>query len=223
MTSVQNEELHGALAWAAETIGPVTGVRRLSGGWTSTMLALTERARGDLGAPADGPGAVAHARAGAHRPRAPHAGDAGRLGTPDRHVPGPRCRRTALRSSGTPDVPASGLGPGRAARPRLTGPAGRPSREHPRGRAVGGGAALRVVGVRGEVPGAELGHRRRDVGGGLRRPPVRATHFRADVHPSRLPAAQRALGRRRDLRRRGLGGDVDRSRLAGRRPLPSPA
>ena len=41
MTSAQNEELHGALAWAAETIGPVTGVRRLSGGWTSTMLALT--------------------------------------------------------------------------------------------------------------------------------------------------------------------------------------
>jgi aminoglycoside phosphotransferase (APT) family kinase protein len=41
MTSLQNEDLRGALSWAAETIGPVTGVRRLSGGWTSTMLALT--------------------------------------------------------------------------------------------------------------------------------------------------------------------------------------
>jgi len=41
MTSVQNEDLGGALSWAAETIGPVSGVRRLSGGWTSTMLALT--------------------------------------------------------------------------------------------------------------------------------------------------------------------------------------
>jgi aminoglycoside phosphotransferase (APT) family kinase protein len=41
MTSVPNADPRAALAWAAETIGPVTGVRRLSGGWTSTMLALT--------------------------------------------------------------------------------------------------------------------------------------------------------------------------------------
>jgi aminoglycoside phosphotransferase (APT) family kinase protein len=41
MTSVPNADPRAALAWATETIGPITGVRRLSGGWTSTMLALT--------------------------------------------------------------------------------------------------------------------------------------------------------------------------------------
>jgi len=37
-----------ALSWAAATIGPITGMRELSGGWTSTMLALTTESDDEL-------------------------------------------------------------------------------------------------------------------------------------------------------------------------------
>jgi aminoglycoside phosphotransferase (APT) family kinase protein len=37
----ENPDLAAALAWAAEVLGPLVGVRELTGGWTSTMLALT--------------------------------------------------------------------------------------------------------------------------------------------------------------------------------------
>jgi aminoglycoside phosphotransferase (APT) family kinase protein len=39
-------DVTAALEWAAGVIGPITGVRELTGGWTSTMLALTSD-RGD--------------------------------------------------------------------------------------------------------------------------------------------------------------------------------
>jgi aminoglycoside phosphotransferase (APT) family kinase protein len=34
-------DVSAALRWATQTIGPIRGVRELTGGWTSTMLALT--------------------------------------------------------------------------------------------------------------------------------------------------------------------------------------
>ncbi|KRF34645.1 phosphotransferase family protein [Nocardioides sp. Soil805] len=41
MLTADDLDVTAALAWAQEVIGPVTAVRELSGGWTSTMLALT--------------------------------------------------------------------------------------------------------------------------------------------------------------------------------------
>ena len=37
-------DVTAALQWAEDVIGPITGVRELTGGWTSTMLALTSDA-----------------------------------------------------------------------------------------------------------------------------------------------------------------------------------
>jgi aminoglycoside phosphotransferase (APT) family kinase protein len=38
--TVDDPDLTAPLAWAAEVLGPLVGVRELTGGWTSTMLAL---------------------------------------------------------------------------------------------------------------------------------------------------------------------------------------
>lgn len=40
-------DVTAALAWATEVTGPLTGVAELSGGWTSTMLALTTQSGDD--------------------------------------------------------------------------------------------------------------------------------------------------------------------------------
>lgn len=40
-------DVTAALTWAGEAIGPVTGARELTGGWTSTMLALTTSRGGE--------------------------------------------------------------------------------------------------------------------------------------------------------------------------------
>lgn len=44
MLTVGDLDVTAALQWAKDVIGPVTGVRELTGGWTSTMLALTSDA-----------------------------------------------------------------------------------------------------------------------------------------------------------------------------------
>ena len=41
-------DLTAALTWVARMTGPITGVRELSGGWTSTMLALSTESGDDL-------------------------------------------------------------------------------------------------------------------------------------------------------------------------------
>ena len=41
MLTADDPDVTAALSWAQEAIGPVTAVRPLVGGWTSTMLALT--------------------------------------------------------------------------------------------------------------------------------------------------------------------------------------
>lgn len=45
---VHDHDVSAALAWAAELIGPVTGVHALAGGWTSTMLRLSRSGREDV-------------------------------------------------------------------------------------------------------------------------------------------------------------------------------
>lgn len=48
MLTADDVDVTAALAWAAEATGPITEVRELAGGWTSTMLSLTSEARDDV-------------------------------------------------------------------------------------------------------------------------------------------------------------------------------
>ena len=47
MAALTERERHDALAWAARTTGPVASTDELTGGWTSTMLALSSTTGGD--------------------------------------------------------------------------------------------------------------------------------------------------------------------------------
>ncbi len=44
MLTADDLDVTAALSWAQEAIGPITAVRELTGGWTSTMLSLTSEA-----------------------------------------------------------------------------------------------------------------------------------------------------------------------------------
>ena len=48
MLMAEGLDVSAALAWAEGTIGPITGVRELPGGWTSTMLALSTASGDEL-------------------------------------------------------------------------------------------------------------------------------------------------------------------------------
>jgi prepilin-type processing-associated H-X9-DG protein len=48
MLTANGLDVSVALTWAARTIGPITRVRQLSGGWTSTMLALSTESGEEL-------------------------------------------------------------------------------------------------------------------------------------------------------------------------------
>ena len=48
MLAADDVDVTAALAWAEGVIGPVSAVRELSGGWTSTMLALTTEGDEDI-------------------------------------------------------------------------------------------------------------------------------------------------------------------------------
>ena len=48
MLTAEGLDLTPALAWAARVIGPITRVRELAGGWTSTMLALSTDGADDV-------------------------------------------------------------------------------------------------------------------------------------------------------------------------------
>lgn len=48
MLTADDLDVTAALTWASKTTGPITGVRELSGGWTSTMLLLSTESDDDL-------------------------------------------------------------------------------------------------------------------------------------------------------------------------------
>lgn len=48
MLTTDGRDVTGALRWAASVVGPIVGMRELSGGWTSTMLALTPSTGDDV-------------------------------------------------------------------------------------------------------------------------------------------------------------------------------
>lgn len=53
MLTSDDLDVTAALIWAAGKTGPITGTRELSGGWTSTMLALSTQSGDDLVLKAD--------------------------------------------------------------------------------------------------------------------------------------------------------------------------